>query len=238
MKSPEIFGIIGAMDSEVKQLTDRMTEKETVEYCGRIFYSGILGGQRAVVARSGIGKVCAAGCAQILIDRFRITKLINIGIAGGVGEGLHVGDLVIGIALCQHDFDICLFGHGKGNFGTDPRDQPTLFRADPEMAEAMKRTAAERIGRESVREGIIASGDQFICDGDVKRKIRKDFNASAVEMEGGAIAQIASMANIPFLVLRAISDLADGSATESFEVFEVETANLCATVLEDFLRSF
>ena len=107
-----------------------------------------------------------------------------------------------------------------------------------EMAEAMKRTAAERIGRESVREGIIASGDQFICDGDVKRKIRKDFNASAVEMEGGAIAQIASMANIPFLVLRAISDLADGSATESFEVFEVETANLCATVLEDFLRSF
>ncbi len=238
MKSTEIFGIIGAMESEVKQLAERMTETETVEYCGRIFYSGILGGQRVVVSQSGIGKVCAAGCAQILIDRFKITKLINIGIAGGVGEGLHVGDLVVGVALCQHDFDTSLFGHCKGNFGTDPQDQPTLFRADSEMAETMKRVAAEKIGSESVREGIIASGDQFICDGDIKRRIRDDFRAAAVEMEGGAIAQTASMANVPFLVLRAISDLADGSATESFEAFEIETANLCATVLENFLRSY
>ena len=203
-----------------------------------MLYEGTLCEREVVIVQSGIGKVNSATCAQILIDRFGITHLVNTGIAGGVGEGLQIGDLVIGSALCQHDFDLVVFGYAKGSLGIGPKDRPTLFYSDGDMVEKIRTVAAEEMGAGTVHEGIIASGDQFVSDGAEKRSIRKIFHALAVEMEGAAIAHTAYLANVPFVVLRAISDLADGTATESFEQFEQKTADLSATVLEKFLTVF
>lgn len=232
------IGIIGAMEIEIRQLVAKMSDRQILTACGRTFYAGILCGKEVVVVRSGVGKVNSATCAQMLIDRFEITHLINTGIAGGVGENLHVGDLVIGSALCQHDFEIEVFGYAKGNLGIGPKDRPSFFYSDEEMVKTMKEVAAEEIGAGAVHEGIIASGDRFVATGETKLAIRKEFDALAVEMEGGAIAHTAFLAEIPFVVLRAISDLADGTASESFEQFEEQTANLSATVLEKFLTVF
>lgn len=238
MKTIKKIGIIGAMESEVRQLVAKMSERQTLTACGRTFYAGKLCGKEVVVVKSGVGKVNSATCAQMLIDRFEITHLVNTGIAGGVGANLKVGDIVIGTQLCQHDFELEIFGYTKGNLGIGPKDRPTLFVSDENMVKIMKKVASEEIGADAVHEGIIASGDRFVATAATKLAIRDTFHAMAVEMEGGAIAHAAYLADIPFVVLRAISDLADGTASESFEKFEQETADLSATVMERFLTAF
>lgn len=235
-----IWGIIGAMASEVALLTARMEDASTLRTAGMDFHYGTLEGVPAVVAQCGVGKVCAALCAQAMIDRFHVAALVNTGVAGGVAAGLSVGDLVIGAGAVQHDFDITAFGHVKGymDFGPDGGDgtRPTRFDADPRLVSAFRTAADAVLGAGKTREGIIASGDVFVSDDGVKREIASRFGAAAVEMEGGAIAQAAYANAVPFVIVRAISDLAGEGAHVSFDEFEKAAAESCAEIVTEMLR--
>lgn len=232
MKNSAVFGVIGAMESEIAQLRERLSGRETKVLFGLTFHSGTLGSHRVVLVKSGIGKVNAARCAQILIDKYSPDYLVNTGIAGGVGDGLAVADVVIGTELVQHDFDVTAFGYARGNL-CDPghRDTPSVFRSDTELIERFRAAAASLLDTSRVKTGRIATGDLFVASAEAKRDLVGTFGAVAAEMEGGAIAQVASLASVPFIVLRAISDLADGSSPASFETFEQETADLSAAIL-------
>ena len=239
MKRKTTFGVIGAMDSEVSKLHGTLRGCEMTEYAGLTFYSGTLGENAVVLVKSGVGKVNAARCAQILIDRFTPDCLINTGIAGGIGEGLCVADLVIGTELVQHDFDVTAFGRVKGSlFAEGDPTQPTVFRSDETLAHAFRRAAARLIDPARIKTGRIATGDQFIAANEKKREIAAEMKALAAEMEGCAVAQTAAASGVPFIVIRAISDLADGTSPGSFGEFEQQTADLSAAVLEEMIRNF
>ena len=236
MKDNATFGVIGAMESEVARLRGALADAETMEYSGLTFYSGTLGENRVVLVKSGIGKVNAARCAQILIDKYSPDYLVNTGIAGGIGEGLAVADVVIGTELVQHDFDVRAFGYARGNL-CEPshRDAPTVFRSDDTLIEAFRAAASSLLDPRRVKTGRIATGDLFVASAEAKRDLAETFGALAAEMEGGAIAQVAALAGVPFIVLRAISDLADGSSPASFDAFERETADLSASILRKLI---
>lgn len=238
MTADATIGIIGAMESEVSRLTSLLKNSDTVDIYDLTFYTGTLGKRKAVIVKSGIGKVNAARCAQLLIDRFTPDAIINTGIAGGTDSSLSVGDIVIGTRLLQHDFDVTAFGHAKGYLCTgNEHDRPTVFRADEKLADALESAAAERFPERRVKRGIIATGDLFVADSGKKRELWELFGASAAEMEGAAIAQTAFFAGIPFAVLRVVSDQADGKAARSFEEFEEETAKLSSDVMESLLNN-
>lgn len=225
------IGIIGAMDSEIALLTNKMEHKRQVQAEGTVFFCGELAGKQVVVAKCGIGKVCAALCAQSMALRFGVTHLINTGVAGGLNPRLRIGDLVVSRDAVQHDFDISAFGHVKGYMGGGDGSQPTRFAADRELIGCMERAAGKALGGRRYLLGTIASGDQFVEDGAYKQYLAQTFGADAVEMEGAAVAQAAQSNGVPFLILRAISDLADGQANVSFDQFEREAADVSASLV-------
>lgn len=238
MKRKKI-GVIGAMNSEVAHLFDAMTDRTAEPVADLTFYRGSIGGNDVIVVRCGVGKVNAARCAQMLIDRYAPDYIINTGIAGGVGDGLRVGDLVVGTELVQHDFDISSFGYAKGYIsGIGNGKSASVFRSDAELTKAFLRTVCTFLPENRVHTGRIATGDLFVSDAEAKKRLKNDFSALAVEMEGCAIAQTAWVNDVPFLVVRALSDLADGTAASSFETFERETAELSARVIEAFIQAF
>lgn len=211
------IGIIGAMEVEVAILKEKMEDVRIIKKASMDFYEGILAGKKAVVVRSGIGKVNAGICAQILADVFSVDAIINTGIAGSLNKNINIGDIVLSTDVVQHDMDATGFGYRKGQI---PQMPVFFFNAD----ENLRRLAAE-VCREvnpdiQVFEGRIASGDQFVCDQDVKNRIVSEFSAYATEMEGAAIGQAAYLNEIPFLIVRAISDKADGSAQMDYSEFE------------------
>ena len=231
-----MLGIIGAMNTEVETLISALNNKQETRIAGSTFYSGKLGSTDAVVVMCGIGKVAAAICAQAMIDTFHPDLLINTGVAGGVADGLAQGDLVIATDAVQHDFDISLFGHAKGYMPVWGKDhlEPSPFPADEAIAEKLM-ASAQQLGYHAIR-GRVASGDIFVADPVLKQTLAKDFGASAAEMEGAAIAQTAWQNNIPCAIVRAISDLADGSATLSFDEFEAIAAERSAKLLLEICK--
>ncbi len=235
------YGIIGAMDSEVSLLTSEMIGVQTVIAAGLTFYDGMLRGTQAVVVKCGVGKVNAAACAQLLIDRFAVDAVINVGVAGGVASELKVLDVVVGTALVQHDFDLRPFGYVKGFLGRDYGDEidkPTYFYADSDLVNKAFEAASAILGNEhTCFKGVIASGDEFVAGSDRRLMIHTECQAMAAEMEGAAIAQVASQNNVPFLVLRIISDLADGSAPVSFETVVQFAADKAAAIVMKLLEN-
>jgi len=229
------YGIIGAMESEVSLLTSKMNDVKMHTAAGLTFYEGVLCGTDAVVVKCGVGKVNAAACAQMLIDRFAVEAIINVGVAGGVSSDLKVLDVVVGTALVQHDFDLRPFGYVKGFLGRDygeEIDKPTCFKADEVLVSRAVTAAKEILGDEhSCFEGVIASGDEFVASSERRMEIASSFGAMASEMEGASIAQVAFQNGVPFLVLRIISDLADGSAPVSFETVVQFAADKAASVV-------
>lgn len=239
MQQHEAIGIIGAMDSELSLLLAAMEQREQAEYFGLIFHTGLLGGRRVVLVKAGIGKVNAARCTQLLIDQYHPAAIINTGIAGGLAPGLQVGDIVVADGLVQHDFDVTAFGHVRGYLCTGGDSSvPTMFRADRQLSEALTAAAQAVLGAEKVHTGLIATGDQFISGREKKAELYELFHASAAEMEGGAIAQVAALSGVPFAVIRAISDLADGTAAESYDTFEHQAANHSAETVKQALGSY
>lgn len=231
-----MIGIIGAMNTEVDTLISALTDKKETVIAGSHFFNGKLGSTDAVVVMCGIGKVAAAICAQAMIDTFHPDVLINTGVAGGVADGLAQGDLVIALDAVQHDFDLSLFGYAKGYmpvWGKD-KDRPSPFPADEALAEKLIAVANE-LGYHAIR-GRVASGDIFVADANLKHTLATDFGAAVAEMEGAAIAQTAWQNGVPCAIVRAISDLADGSATLSFEEFEVIAAERSAKLLLEICK--
>ena len=212
-----IIGIIGAMEEEVSALKAEMEIKETVEYASMQFCKGVLCGKDVVIVRSGIGKVNAGICAQILADKFEVDILINTGIAGSLDAAIDIGDMVISTDLVEHDMDATIFGDPLGQV---PRMDTFAFPADAELVK--KAVAANEEANPDIKTftGRIVSGDQFVSSSEVKDKLVKNFQAKCTEMEGAAIAHAAYLNKISCVIIRAISDKADNSATMDYPSFE------------------
>ena len=212
-----MIGIIGAMEEEVAALKEDMIVEETVEQASMMFCKGQLCGKDVVVVRSGIGKVNAGICAQILVDRFHVDTLINTGIAGSLDARIDIGDLVISTDALHHDMDAVNFGYEPGQI---PRMNVLAFPADEELVK--KAVEANKKANPEIHTftGRVASGDQFIAAGDVKDKIVESFHPLCVEMEGAGIAQAAYLNKVSYVIIRAISDKADNSATMDYPTFE------------------
>ena len=211
------IGIIGAMEVEVAILKEKMEDVRIIKKASMDFYEGILAGKKVVVVRSGIGKVNAGICAQILADVFSVDAIINTGIAGSLNKNINIGDIVLSTDVVQHDMDATGFGYRKGQI---PQMPVFFFNADDNLRRLAAEVCKEVNPDIQVFEGRIASGDQFVSDQGVKNRIVSEFSAYATEMEGAAIGQAAYLNEIPFLVVRAISDKADGSAQMDYSEFE------------------
>ena len=231
------MGIIGAMESEVQNLIARMEGVAYHEKAGRRFAVGTLAGKEVVVVQSGIGKVAAAITAQMLVDRFGVTALLNTGMAGGLDPRLAVKDLVVATGALQHDFDLTAFGHVKGFLTGEDDQKPTVFAADPALADKALAAAAGVLPADSKAiTGVVASGDVFVDDSALKARLRDDFGAAAAEMEGAAIAQAAAANGVPFAILRTISDLAEQDASVSFDELERYAGQLAGDITVALLK--
>lgn len=212
-----MIGIIGAMDEEVAALKEAMDVKETVERAGMNFVKGTLGGKEVTVVRSGIGKVNAGICAQILVSEFQAEMLINTGIAGSLDARIDIGDMVISTDALYHDMDATAFGYPLGEV---PRMELLAFPADERLVELAAEANAEANPDIHTFTGRVVSGDQFVASDEVKEKILKNFGGLCTEMEGAAIAHAAYLNKVSCVIIRAISDKADGSASEDYPAFE------------------
>lgn len=211
------IGIIGAMADEVAGLKELMQDVEITRKASMEFYAGTLEGKKVVVVQSGIGKVNAAVCTQILVDDFQAEVVMNTGIAGSLNNDINIGDIVVSTDLVHHDVEATAFGYKKGQV---PGMEYFSFQSDDALRGLAVKACREVNPDIQVFEGRIASGDQFVADQGVKDFIVNEFGAYAVEMEGAAIAQAAMLNHVPFLVIRAISDKADGSAHVDYPAFE------------------
>lgn len=228
------LGIIGAMTVEVETLKARMADTVLTTRAGMEFCEGKLLGLDAVVVQCGVGKVNAALCVQILCDCFNVTHVVNTGVAGSLCVDLDIGDLVISREAVYHDFD-CSVINDAYRVGQVPGLPVWSFPADPAMMElAMK--AADTVNPGHNKIGTVASGDQFICNKDVKKKIVTNTGAICTEMEGAAIAHAAWRNQVPFVILRTISDKADDSAEMEYPTFEAIAAKRCAAVTEELAK--
>ena len=230
-----MLGIIGAMDEEVAKIKEEMTDVTVTSVAGMDFYEGKLSGKDVVVVRSGIGKVNAGMCSQILADRFHISAVVNTGIAGSLRNEINIGDIVLSTDAVQHDMDASGFGYKKGQI---PRVDIFAFPADEgllKLAEECNRSVNPEI---RTFKGRVVSGDQFISDKEKKRWLIETFDGSCTEMEGAAIAQAAYLNQIPYLVIRAISDKADDSAGMDYAVFEEQAIRHSVNLLLEMAAKY
>lgn len=225
-------GIIGAMEIEVETLKKHMKIRRTVNKAHMEFCEGVLGGKEVVVVRSGIGKVNAAVCTQILVDDFKADTVINTGIAGSLKAEINIGDIVVSTDAIQHDMDATGFGYEPGVI---PRMPVSCFEADKRLVKAAEDACKEAVPEVGVFAGRIVSGDQFISDRQVKNRITAQFGGMCTEMEGAAIAQAAYLNSIPFVIIRAISDKADDSATVDYPTFERQAIAHSVALVENFV---
>lgn len=228
-----IIGIIGAMDEELEILLKEMKLERTEVKANMRFNLGKLYGKDLVVVRSGIGKVNAAVCAQILIDDFSVDKVVNVGIAGGIGKDVYPGDVVVADNLVQHDMDTTAFGDEVGQI---PRLDTYDFKCDKELVDKAK-NACENIKEQKSFIGRIVTGDQFICNTEKIKWLNEKFEALACEMEGGSIAQVCYLNNIPFVVIRSISDNANNGAHMDYEKFAPIAIKNSTEILKSMLSN-
>lgn len=214
-----MIGIIGAMDEEVNQIKEQMKDVEVMTKAAMDFYKGTVEGHPVVVVRSGIGKVNAAICTQILVDDYQVSAVINTGIAGSLNADINIGDIVLSTDTLEHDMDAVNFGYELGQI---PRMDTLSFEADENLRKIAKATCEKVNPDVKVFEGRIVSGDQFISDKGKKDWLIKTFAGYCTEMEGAAIGHTAYLNKVPFLIIRAISDKADDSATEDYPTFEAK----------------
>lgn len=220
------LGIIGAMEVEVQSLIASMENVAKKTAAGCDFYEGTLEGLPVVVVQCGVGKVNAALCVQVLCSCFGVTHLVNTGVAGSLDAQLDICDFLISRDAMYHDVDCTVFGYAHGQV---PGMAQKTFPADAALMEAAF-AAAQAVAPGHCKFGRVASGDQFVCDAAVKQAIIDHTAASCTEMEGAAIAHAAWKNQIPFVIIRAISDKADGSDVMDYGVFEGIAANRCAQV--------
>ncbi|MCY6959645.1 5'-methylthioadenosine/adenosylhomocysteine nucleosidase [Clostridium brassicae] len=228
-----IIGIIGAMDEEVEILLKNIEIKTIDEKASMKFNSGKLWGNDVVVVRSGIGKVNAAVCAQILIDDYKADKIINVGVAGGMGEDIYPGDVVIADTLVQHDVDTSVFGDKLGQI---PRLEVFDFKCDEDLIKLAKNACEKNTSCNSFV-GRIVSGDQFIASIEKIEWLKDEFNAISCEMEGASIAHVCHLNHIPFVIIRSISDNASNGAHIDYQKFIPIAVKNSTNILKSMLES-
>lgn len=226
-----MIGIIAAMEQEARALLENMKEVQTTRIHHLEYISGLIHGKEVVVTQSGIGKVNSALATAFLIDRFQPELVINTGSAGGIKPGLKVGDVLIGDVLSYHDVDATAFGYQKGQVP----QMPAVYESHPQIIQEMK-TAIDSIGLHH-EIGMIVSSDSFVANASEVARIRQEFpGAGATEMEGASIAQTCYTMEVPFVVVRAISDSADEEASVSFDEFIEVAGKNSAEMVMNFLE--
>lgn len=220
------FGIICAMPEEIKELKAQLTNERVKKIGGKEYYFGQISGQDVVLVESGIGKVEAGITTEHLITDCGADVVINSGSAGGIGEGLHVGDVVISTTTAYHDVDATAFDYQYGQLpGKEAR-----FTASKKWGAALAK-AGEQTGL-TIKQGLIVSGDQFIAGQDAIQRILLHFpDALSSEMEGAAVGQVATDHQVPYVVVRAMSDTGDEGAGVSFDEFIVDAGKRSAAML-------
>ncbi len=210
-----MIGIIGAMDSEIAVILEKMSTCEKIEENKYLFHKGMLFGKEVVVVKCGIGKVNAALCTLMLLTKFKPSMVINTGIAGATAKGLNIYDFVVSTEALYHDFDTAFFGYKLGQVP----GLPETFKTDEKMVDKVVKAfeGSELTKEHKVVKGRVACGDQFISGGERKDFIVKNFQPACVEMEGCAIAHTCHLFGYPFVIIRCMSDCADEEAKESYE---------------------
>ena len=228
------IGIIGAMELEVETLKASMDITNILTRAGMTFYEGTLHTAPVVIVRSGVGKVNAAICVQILADIFQVTHIINTGVAGSLNAALNIGDIVLSRDVIHHDVDATIFGYAPGEI---PQLGIREFPGDEKMLQLAESSCREMNPELQVMSGRIVSGDQFVSDKTAKQKLIDTFQGDCTEMEGAAIAHAAYLNKIPFIIIRAISDKADDSAEMDYPTFERQAAHHCARLTGNFVQN-
>ena len=226
------IGIIGAMEEEVTLLKEALTDPKITTIADMEFCEGILDDEDVVVVQCGMGKVNAGICANTLINQFHCSRIINTGVAGSLDNRINIGDIVVSVDACQHDYDVEAIGFKKGEI---PYTGLSEFPAD----ETLRKEAVEAVQTVApdvrVFEGRVCTGDQFISSKEQKESIKSNFGGLCCEMEGGAIAQACYLNHTPFVIIRAISDKADESEEISYEVFKKAAAEHCASIVRHMI---
>ena len=222
------LGIIGAMEIEVAILKGKLENARVTKVGPMEFFEGRLAGCDVVIVMCGVGKVHAAMCTQVLCSNFGVTHIVNTGVAGSLDAGLDIGDVLVSQDAVQHDMDVHHLGYDVGRV---PGLDTTAFAADEKLMK-LAFEVSEELRPGHTRLGRVATGDQFVCSDEQKAKIIADTGANCTEMEGASIAQVAYVNHVPFVILRAISDKADGSAELDYPTFEKMAAANCAAVTE------
>lgn len=219
-----MIGIIVAELEELQSILEYVINIKEEKYRMKTFYVGTIKDKDVVIVRSEVGKVNAALTCQMLIDRYDVNLIVNVGVSGSVDNSLDIGDIVVANKLVQHDFDVTGFGRKLGEI----EDIGIYIETNPKLLELFK--------DKDVRIGCIASGDKFVTKLSDKNFIRETFNALCVEMEGASIAQVCLLNNIDFIVIRSISDKLDGSSKIEFPTFLESSAKKAAKLLVDIIE--
>jgi len=225
-----MIGILCAMVEELEPILDYMNVKEKINHANNVFYIAEFESKSIVLAYSKIGKVNAALTATIMIEKFGVERLLFSGVAGGVDEDLKIGDLIIATKTTQHDVDLTVFGYEPGYIP----ESKVFFECD-EKLNTIAENVAQKLGIK-LKKGVIASGDQFVHSKERKEWIKKTFQASAIEMEGAAVGCVCWNENIPFFMLRSISDTAEEGAGVDFDEFLEESSRVSAKFLIKMLK--
>lgn len=230
----EKIAVIGAMDSEINLLKSEMKDVKEKKIGTITFYEGELEGKEIVLLKTGVGKVNAAVGANTVIREFDADKIIFTGVAGAINKKLNVADVVISKDLVQHDVDLTAFDRPMGLI---PGEKKVEFDADSNLIKIAESSAIKVLGKDKVMIGRIATGDQFIANKEKVKFLGEQFQADAVEMEGAAVAQVAQIYGVPFVVLRALSDKADGEAEITYDEFVQIAANNSAKIVKEMLKN-
>ena len=221
------IGVIGAMEPEVVHLIDALESKHSKTVAGIEFVSGNYANHELIITRSGIGKVAASLAATLLIQIFSPEKIINTGSAGGFVDELGIGDIVISSEVRHHDADLTAFGYEIGQLPQNP----AAFTADKTLLH-LAQGAIKKVGQVKSKVGLICSGDTFVCDPERTKVMIKNFpTMAACEMEGAAIAQVCHKFNIPFVVIRSLSDNANNESAVDFDSYIVKAGHHSALVV-------
>lgn len=224
------IAIMGAMPEEIAPLLEKVGEYKMTEYAGNKYYEATYAGHNLVIAYSKIGKVFSTLTATTMLQKFGAEILLFSGVAGAINPKLKIGNLIAATKLCQHDLDITAFGHP---YGYVPEGKQ-FVEADAALVAKAKEVASEM--KLELMEGTIATGDQFVADPVRNKWIGDTFGADALEMEGASVACVCDAMNVPFFILRAISDAADMDASFSFDEFlessAIESANFIIKMVE------
>jgi len=228
------IGIIGAMELEVETLKSEMSVSKIVKKANMDFYEGTLNGANVVIVRSGVGKVNASLCTQILVDIFNVTHIINTGVAGSLNAKLDIGDILVSKDALHHDVDVTIFGYKLGEV---PQLGLREFPADEHLVTLALEVCRKVNPDIHAIPGRVVSGDQFISENEIKEKLIQEFHGDCAEMEGASIAHGAYLNHVPFVIIRAISDKADNSAEMDYPTFEAAAAKHSAALVRELVKN-